>query len=79
MIVDSCPTGETLHGIDKCQFLLENTNYINSTNPVVDILTETICDDSAVWTINAKNLQLQSTVAGGLKPVIEVPKTRMSY
>ena len=78
-IVASCPTGETLHGIDKCQFLLENTNYINSTNPVVNILTETIYDDSAVWTINATNLQLQSTVVGGLKPVIEVPKTRMSY
>lgn len=78
-IVASCPTGETLHGIDKCQFLLENTNYINSANPVVNILTETIYDDKTVWTINATSLQLQSNVTGGLKPVIEVPKTRMSY
>ncbi len=78
-IVASCPTSETLYGIDKCQFLLENTSYISSGQPIQDIMTETIDNDSGVWTINATGRQMQSTVYAGLKPVIEVPKTRMSY
>ena len=78
-IVASCPTSETLHGIDKCIFLLENSRYYNIGYPVNSILTETIYDDSTAYVIDAQNRQIQSTVGGGLKPVIEVPKTRMSY
>lgn len=78
-ILASCPTGDTLYGIDKCQFLLENSSYYATGHPVKDIMTETVDNDSAVWTINAKSRQMQSDVYAGLKPVIEVPKTRMSY
>lgn len=77
-IVASCPTSETLYGIDKCQFLLENSSY-STGHPIKDIMTETIDNDSAVWTINVAGRQMQSAVYAGLKPVIEVPKTRMSY
>lgn len=78
-IVASCPTSETLYGIDKCQFLLENSSYYATGHPIKDIMTETIDNDSAVWTINVGGRQMQSAVYAGLKPVIEVAKTRMSY
>lgn len=78
-IVASCPTSETLYGIDKCQFLLENSSYYATGHPIKDIMTETIDNDSAVWTINVSGRQMQSAVYAGLKPVIEVAKTRMSY
>ena len=78
-IVASCPTSETLYGIDKCQFLLENSSYYSTGHPIKDIMTETIDNDSAVWTINVAGRQMQSAVYAGLKPVIEVAKTRMSY
>lgn len=76
----ACPNGGTLHGYDeKCLFLLESTRFYAVGHPVSDILTETICNDSTVYSINSTQRQMQSYPGGGLKPVIEVPKTRMSY
>lgn len=79
-ILASCPNASTLNGVFACVFLLESSTFDSpSAIPPLYILTETVYDDSTPYTINAADGQLQNSTSGGLKPVIEVPKSRISY
>lgn len=75
-------------GLKNCNYLLEGTIYTNSNNKITHILTQTPTSTSNIMTyaidVSSRRmaslpLTSQSGVVSSVKPVIEVPKSRMVY
>lgn len=80
----SCTLNSKTGVLDSCVFLLENTRFGNSTHPTYNIWLENPYEANgpSVYILSASDRAVQADAAykdNGVKPVIEVPKSAISY
>ena len=80
-LLEACPDAES--SLDSCTWLMENTYYQNSSMPTGYWL-ETAADNTSIWTVNgsSENVSYASSDNStdyGIRPVIEVPYTKIDY
>ena len=80
---NACSTASTNSGsLDSCKYFFERTKYADSSYS--DVLLESAYSSSSVWRVasHERNLSYDSSSENsgvGARPVIEIPKTQISY
>ena len=83
-VYNGCSSGKTITsdgGLSNCEFLMERTGYTSS-NYAYSYWLETPYSTSNIYTVNPVRLSLRyysisPTGSGGVRPVIDVPKSRI--